>query len=152
MLPNLNDNQAQSRIREEDLIEPSLLILAKAERGNHGPITTAQLKAALKATLPLSDEDQAPLKNRSDTKIDQIIRNLVSHRTLTRKELVHQEDGKFSITEAGKAVVLDAFLNMLPMPSLEVTRKASVSNVSEAAELDQAGSEPTAPRRRRSGP
>lgn len=158
MIPNLNDNA--SRIREEDLIRPALLTLAKAERSNHGPLSTAQLKVALKAALGdlMSDEDRAPLKNRSDTKIDQVIRNLVSHRTLTRKQWVHQENGLFSITEAGKAEVFDGFLDMLPMPNLTVVRKlrakavesAPVPSEGEAADLEQAAATtPAAPRRRR---
>lgn len=154
MIPNMTETTA--RIREEDLIQPSLLILAQAERSNHGPVSTAQLKVALKSALDqsLSEEDKAPLKNRNDTKIDQIIRNLVSHRTLTRKELVNQENGLFSITEAGKAMVLDGFLDLLPVPSLTVVRKPRAKAVdaaasSEAAELTQASEAPATPSRRR---
>ena len=43
-------------------------------------LNTSALKAALKARLTLSSGDLMPLAGRTDYKIDQIIRNIVSHK------------------------------------------------------------------------
>jgi predicted HNH restriction endonuclease len=67
-----------SRISESELILPTLLVLSL----NGGIITTSGLIAKLREILNPQGEDLEILKNRSDDKFSQKVRNLVSHRTL----------------------------------------------------------------------
>jgi hypothetical protein len=64
------------KIGSNDLIIPTLLVLAHAERAGLPAMTTQKLRPLVKNMLVLSEADNAPLKNRSDAKIDQSFRNL----------------------------------------------------------------------------
>lgn len=74
---------------------------------NTTSLTTSEIKSLLKYRLKPSGPNLDPLMNRTDVKIDQIIRNVVSHREsspnniITRK-LVSYINGYWSITEKGK--------------------------------------------------
>lgn len=91
-----------TRISETELILPALFLLERSESG----LSTTQLRLNLKDLLNLSDEDLAPLVNRGDTKFDQIVRNLVSHKTLSRQGLAkakkRNQTTEFTITSKGR--------------------------------------------------
>ncbi len=88
---------------ESDLIVPVLSLLAEA--GEQG-MTTTEIKDTLLNQLELSEEDLRILSGRSDSHFSQQVRNLVSHDTLTRKNLARYEpgrpSGRFWITKKGR--------------------------------------------------
>ena len=63
--------------REAELIGPVLTILKQEPSGQ---LSTSELRKRVRAAIPLTCEDLAPLANRPDQRIDQIIRNLKSHK------------------------------------------------------------------------
>lgn len=87
---------------ETDLIIPVLRLLADA-----GPtgLTTTHIKDTLLQELELSEADLKILAGRNDTHFSQQVRNLVSHKTLERKQLASFEpgepSGRFTITQQG---------------------------------------------------
>lgn len=64
-------------ISETELIVPALQALS---RSPDGKLLTGQLREEVKKTIKLSRDDLVPLRNRPDTRIDQRIRNLKSHK------------------------------------------------------------------------
>ena len=62
------------------LVEPPVL-RALGDAPN-GYLPTGEVRRRVKATLPLTADDLRPLANRPDYRIDQIIRNLKSHRNV----------------------------------------------------------------------
>ncbi len=93
---------------ESDLIIPVLSLLAEA--GEAG-LTTSELIEQLMGQLELSSEDLAILANRNDTHFSQQVRNLVSHKTLTSKDLARYESGhpsgRFWLTGAGQSYLAE---------------------------------------------
>lgn len=93
---------------ESDLIIPVLSLLAAA--GQDG-MTTSDVIAALMEQLELSADDLRILAGRSDTHFSQQVRNLVSHDTLTKKELARYEagrpSGRFWITPKGQTYLAE---------------------------------------------
>ena len=90
------------KISELDLDYPVLSIL-----NNKGSLSTSSIKSLLKSYLKPSGHNLDPLMNRTDVKIDQIIRNIVSHRgespnNIMTRRLVLYNNGYWSITEKGK--------------------------------------------------
>ena len=89
-----------TRISETDLILPTLFLLKHSRSG----LSTTQLNPKLRDLLHPSGEDLAILKDRNDTRFDQIVRNLVSHKALSRRGLA-LEDGSptvLTITDQGR--------------------------------------------------
>ena len=89
-----------TRISETDLILPTLFLLKHSKSG----LSTTQLNPMLRDLLHPSREDLAILKDRKDTRFDQIVRNLVSHKALSRRGLA-LEDGLptvLTITDQGR--------------------------------------------------
>lgn len=74
------------RTSENDLINPALKILALAEEPEIG-LSTAELASRLREVLQPTAEDLEKLQGRKDDRLSQVIRNLVSHRTLERRGL-----------------------------------------------------------------
>ncbi|TIX43628.1 MAG: hypothetical protein E5V36_11550 [Mesorhizobium sp.] len=74
------------RTLEYDLIMPALKILADSEHPETG-MTTAELAKKLREQIKPTAEDREPLQGRKDDRLSQVIRNLVSHRTLERRGL-----------------------------------------------------------------
>ena len=62
---------------EYDVVIPVLKTLATAPNGK---LQTREVRERVRKTLALTAADLKPLVNRSDQRIDQIIRNLKSHR------------------------------------------------------------------------
>ena len=74
------------RTSENDLINPALRILALAENPEIG-LGTTELAHRLREVLRPTAEDLETLQGRKDDRLSQVIRNLVSHRTLERRGL-----------------------------------------------------------------
>ncbi len=91
---------------ESELIYPTLSVLAEAPRGE---LATTELREVLKDVLPLTPDDLAPLTGRSDTKIDQTIRNMKSHKktagNIIYEGYVEEVPRGFRITERGKSLL-----------------------------------------------
>lgn len=68
---------SETMITEEDVVLPTLQVLNETLLGE---LTTAELRQELRKRLPLTERDLEPLRNRSDQRIDQIIRNLKCHK------------------------------------------------------------------------
>lgn len=60
--------------------EKQILIEAISLLQNAGKISIKELRERLKETMDLSEEDLQINRNRNDTKFDQKVRNLISHR------------------------------------------------------------------------
>lgn len=88
---------------EHDLVVPALLILSKAPGG---ALKTGELRDAIKMAIHLSGEDEELLAGRSDTKIDQRVRNLKSHKSSIGNPIfegwMEETYRGFRITEYGK--------------------------------------------------
>lgn len=87
------------RIKEGELILPSLLILSKSTSGK---ITTSELIDKLRELLRPTGEDLEILTGRTDDKFSQKVRNLVSHDTLERENYVRHKNGVFHILSKGR--------------------------------------------------
>lgn len=91
------------RISEPDLVLPALLVISS----NPG-IATGNLREELEKIFRPSGEDAEILANRSDSKFTQMVRNLVSHETLSREGLAQYTErqdtrgGTFVITGKGQ--------------------------------------------------
>lgn len=109
------------RVVESVVAFQMLVRLAELQKNDTTPISTTQLRRDIKSSLPLTVSDLYPLKNRSDTKIDQIVRNVISHNTMTKSGWCQRsEKGGLIITEKGKARVLDYVLEMFPAPDFGI--------------------------------
>ncbi len=73
-----------SEYSEPELIVPALQFM----KDNPGGVTTTQLIDHLMDVLKPNGYDMEILNNRSDTHFSQKVRNLKSHNSLTRKNLV----------------------------------------------------------------
>ena len=90
------------KLGEDDIQYPVLSILNAS-----GAMTTSELREGVKKFVEATGENLKPLENRNDTAIDQIIRNIVSHRNdspnnMIYKGLIDYQDEKLSITPKGK--------------------------------------------------
>lgn len=113
---NVGDAQTP-RLNEQQVSIPALLLLAKLNADRDGaPVSTTELRQALKASIVVAPEDVAPLKGRTDTKVDQVIRNLVSHGTLEREGWIQRSDKGLKVTQSGLGRLLSEFLDVLPAP------------------------------------
>ena len=90
---------------EDDVVLPVLRVLVDSDSGI---LRTSEVRKRVKDLIPLTSEDLAPLRNRPDQRIDQIIRNLKSHKAVPGNPfyeglLVDVPRG-YAITELGKRV------------------------------------------------
>lgn len=108
------------RVVESVVAFQMLVRLAELQKNDTTPVSTAQLRRDIKSSLPLTVSDLYPLKNRSDTKIDQIVRNVISHNTMTKSGWCQRSEKGLNITEKGKARVLDYMLEMFPAPDFGI--------------------------------
>jgi len=97
------------RITESDLVIPALYLISV----NPG-VNTSTIIQELTDLFQPTGEDAKILSGRSDTKFSQLVRNLVSHKTLEKEGyaiLLEQEERRlgqrFDITEKGKAHLED---------------------------------------------
>lgn len=96
----------EKKIWENDLTLPILSILRK-----FGPQTMEGLKKCFGSLVKVGGENLAALVNRNDVKIDQILRNIVSHRdsqsNMIGSGLVDYDNGVLNITEEGENWLLN---------------------------------------------
>lgn len=137
-----------NRITEKNVIFPALLLLAQAKFHLKDPnVPTSVLKKSIFGNIEddLSDEDLAPLKNRNDTKVEQVIRNLVSNKTLEKSGLATYDSEKrtLQITDAGLAYVANKVIPvMTKLPEIVDLQKK------EIIEVEQSNTEEQKPRHR----
>jgi hypothetical protein len=134
--PVATENAA--RVFEDSVAFRMLIRLAELQKGPgvSKPISMTKLRREVKASLPMSEEDLGALKNRTDTRIDQIIRNVVSHDTLTRPGYARydQVKGGLSITATGKSFVLDQIIDVVPAPNFAAIALAERAHRSRSPE------------------
>ena len=75
-----NDAKLVSEIRVDSTSEKEILAESLKILKEHKTITVSQLRTELKKRMALSQNDMEVLKGRTDTRFDQKVRNLVSHR------------------------------------------------------------------------
>ncbi len=98
------------RIKERDLIAPALRIIAEFGDAEFG-LESAVLAKKLRESLQPSQDDLEILEGRKDDRLSQVIRNLVSHRTLEKKGLAKYRKGtaytrgSYVLTDLGKASI-----------------------------------------------
>jgi hypothetical protein len=98
-----------NRIRERDLVLPVVQLIAEFGERDFG-LPISEITRQLRKRLPLSDADQAILKGRKDDHFSQVVRNLVSHRTLEKEGLAEYRKGgpfgkgAYVLTLKGRAV------------------------------------------------
>lgn len=84
-----------NRTREGDLIDPVLRLILK-HRDESGGLDITKIDRLLREQIALTEIDKTILKGRKDDKFSQVVRNLVSHRTLERDGLAeYRNDGTF---------------------------------------------------------
>ncbi len=98
------------RIKEGDLVDPALRLIAEFGDPDLG-LEISVLAKKLRLVLHPSKEDLEILESRKDDRLSQVIRNLVSHRTLEKKGLAKYRKGtaytrgSFVLTELGRASI-----------------------------------------------
>lgn len=94
------------KISEKNLSNIVLTVLL-----DKGPMCTTTLRFYVKEILKPTGANLIPLENRSDVAIDQIIRNIISHKenpsNIIYKGYVDYKNGILSITQAGIDVLLN---------------------------------------------
>lgn len=85
---------------------PALRLLGECARPEVG-LSTQDLRAELRRSIKPNPEDLESLKGRNDDRLSQVLRNLISHRTLERRGLANYYrdpatgEGHYRITDAG---------------------------------------------------
>lgn len=90
------------RIPEAELVLPTLMLLHDAPNGE---MTTTELIRQLEYHFLPDGEDAAILADRTDTKFSQKVRNLKSHKTLSKAGLAEEIPNGFRVTEKGRIFV-----------------------------------------------
>ena len=92
---------------EHDVTLPVLTVLSEEPSGQ---LATGELRHKVRERLPLDQQDLWPLNNRSDQRIDQIIRNLKSHKATPGNPfcegLLQDVPRGYAITDRGRAYLL----------------------------------------------
>jgi hypothetical protein len=108
----------QGRTLEKAIIKPALFYIALRGLETGKPVPMSDVRVNLREALPKSEGDLAILLNRKDAKIDQVIRNLISHNALVRNGWVKRTEEGLSVTNAGYAALLPDLVRSLPSPPL----------------------------------
>lgn len=82
------------RIKEKDLVEPTLKLIA-THCDEYGGLDVTIIDKLLREMVELSDEDKQILAGRKDDRFSQVVRNLVSHRTLEKNGYAEYRRMKF---------------------------------------------------------
>ena len=117
-------DRQEGRALENDLLRPALFLLVKmgfdATKGTSRELPLSvpmtDLRTKLRALAPKSPEDRATLAARTDSKIDQVIRNMISHNTLTSRGWVRRVNNGLQVSQAGIREVLRQLLDHIPAP------------------------------------
>jgi spore maturation protein CgeB len=101
-------NAAFRPISESELLVPALRVAASR---SDGTVRTSDLIEELETLFRPRGPDAEILRQRSDTKFSQKVRNIISHRNnrtgIARRGLAEIVHGGFRITEAGRKFLLD---------------------------------------------
>ena len=87
------------KVTDYNLIAPALSVI-NLEKNN--TISTSKLIDNLKKKSIISETEKIILKNRSDDKFSQKIRNLISHKVLEKYNLAKSSKNKIELTNHGK--------------------------------------------------
>jgi len=96
----------ETRIHENQLILPALLVLHNSESGK---ASTSELIKKLRILLNPKGEDVKILKGRKDDKFSQKVRNLKSHSSLEKDHYAKYQKSIFSITQKGENYLNEKF-------------------------------------------
>ena len=119
--------------------EPEVVWSAiKALRDSGGILDTGDLITNVKNSLHLDVEDLEHLQSEDIPRINRIIRNLKSHKTLLNMGLVEHYDGGFMLTEYGEDIKTDELDRLVeeyfaPMTNDLTVQTAMVKYVDEIA-------------------
>lgn len=117
--------RGEGRTLEESIVKPALYTLALHEVSKGEPMSMTDLRSSLATVLPKSEEDVSGLRNRTDRRIDQIIRNLISHDTLAKRGWIRRvpeaparehRPQPMRITRKGLAALAPSLIRALPDP------------------------------------
>lgn len=123
------------RITEPDLILPALYVIY-----NQPDVTTGELIVELRSIFNPAGEDAEILQGRNDDKFSQIVRNLVSHRTLDQRyqfTVLSNAEGvnTHTLTEHGLIYLRE---NLSSLESLLSNRLGYLDTIVGVAEIFQA--------------
>ncbi len=116
-------SSVKGRTLEASIAKPALYMLTLLEGLTGAPVSMSLLRQSLRASLPRSAEDLAGLAGRKDTRLDQVIRNLVSNDTLKRQGWIVRSAKGMSVTDVGKAALLEEMLKPIPSPVPAIKRQ-----------------------------
>lgn len=108
----------KTKTREVDLIDPALALIAKYGDEDLG-LEIAVMAKKLRNAIQPTPEDLLPLKGRKDDRLSQVIRNLVSHRTLEKRGLANYRSpgavtkGSYILTDLGRSSIKASWLRKL---------------------------------------
>jgi len=103
------DPFAEKQASEANLKTAALLMIAKLEKDTKKPVTTTQMRDAVRRFLSRIHPDDVTPKNKNqpwETPFDRAIRNLISHNTLKSGGWVKEIDGGLKTTPAGRREAL----------------------------------------------
>lgn len=106
------------RTKETDLIDPAIALIAKFGDIDNG-LEVSVLAVKLREVIRPTAADLMPLKGRKDDRLSQVIRNLVSHRTLEKAGLaVYRKGpaltrGSYVLTALGRTSVKSSWARKL---------------------------------------
>lgn len=151
-VPNIPQEVADSERRtlEKDIKVPSLYLLACLEQLTQQPVPMTVLRTTLRSVLPKSRVDMETLKNRTDSRLDQVIRNLTSHNTLLKEGWSKRTAEGLRVTQSGYEVLADYVIRSLPTPPM-FARPTTLKRALQSAPAASA-EEPVAKPRTRRGP
>ena len=150
-VPKINQEAADSdrRTLEKDIKLPSLYLLAGLEQTMQRPVPMTVLRTTLRSVLPKSRVDMETLKNRTDSRLDQIIRNLISHNTLLKEGWAKRTVEGMSVTQSGYEALLGQVIRALPTPPMFARPGSLGQAMNQASPVVSAA---TPARQRRRGP
>jgi hypothetical protein len=106
---------------ESNIASLALIVVASLEAETGKPVSTTDLREAIKVALPTVHPDDLKPKNENqpwETPLDRAVRNLISHNTLSKKGFIKRVDKGIKLTAAGRKEVLSSFLDLVPdLPS-----------------------------------
>ena len=122
---------------ERELIHPAI----EAIRHHGGIADTGKVIKTIKDNLPLCADDLEPLPSDDIPRIDRIIRNLKSHKTLLNMGLVEHYEGGFMLTDEGEAIETDELEIIIEKHFAEKTNdltlpQAMIKYVDEIAKIN----------------
>ncbi|WP_150129967.1 hypothetical protein [Sinorhizobium sp. RAC02] len=106
------------RTLEADLVDPAIALISRYGDIENG-LEISVLAKKLREIIRPKPADLAQLKGRKDDRLSQVIRNLVSHRTLEKRGLATYRKGEaltrgcYVLTELGRASVKTSWARKL---------------------------------------